>query len=183
MRRLLLAAAAILVVLLPGTPAWAHNTLLTAEPAQDATLAKAPTSVTPEFRERLNPKFTTIVVSDTARQPLPTSTPAVDGAHGTVTLNIPLNNGRYTVACRVVSMDGHAVQGAYTFTVADPALPAAPAPQSAASAAAAPPSGGIPGGVLIGIGVAGVALAGVAVYLGSAGRRRTRAVAGTFPPS
>jgi copper resistance protein C len=172
MRRLAVAAAAILAVLLPGTPAWAHNSLIAAEPAQDATVAEAPNAVTLEFRERLNPKFTTIVVSDAARRPLPTGTPAVDGARGSVTLNGPLTNGRYTVAYRIVSVDGHAVQGSYDFTLVDPALPAAPVAQSAGPVAAAPSSGGIPGGMVIGIGVAGLVLAGLAGWLWLTGRRR-----------
>jgi copper resistance protein C len=155
MRRLLLATAAILAVLLPGTPAWAHNALIGSAPAPDATLANAPTGVALEFREHLNPKFTTIVVFDAARQPVPATAPAIVGARGTVTLNGPLGNGRYTVAYRIVSVDGHAAQGAYTFTVADPAQPAAPASQPAGTAAAG-------GGFTIGVGGAVLALAGLA---------------------
>ncbi|NJP35771.1 copper resistance CopC family protein [Micromonospora thermarum] len=48
-----------------------------------------------------------------------------------------LANGTYTVAYRVVSADGHPVQGSYRFTVADPtatASPDAPAPVTPAAA-------------------------------------------------
>jgi methionine-rich copper-binding protein CopC len=85
MRHLAAALAAILVVLLPGTPAWAHNQLVTAVPAQNTTLTETPRTVTLTFRQVLNPDFTTIVVSDTARTKQPSSVPAVDGTRGTVT--------------------------------------------------------------------------------------------------
>ncbi|GAA2627838.1 copper resistance CopC family protein [Paractinoplanes durhamensis] len=195
MRRTLLAAAALLVVLLPGAPAWAHTSLLSSVPARDATLAKAPASVALTFSQRLNPDFTTIVVSDAAKQRVPASKPAVEQAVGTVTFDQPLGNGVYTVAYRVVSSDGHTVQGSYPFTVADPALTAATAPAAAASAAApsavapsavapaaaapaaadGPGSGGIPAGVQLGLAAAGVLLAGGAIYLFVSARRKATA--------
>lgn len=120
---------------MPAAPASAHTQLLAADPAKSAVLTSAPTTVTLRFSERLNPDFTTIVVSDAARQPIPAAAPAVDGGSGTLTLGRALGNGGYTVAYRVVSSDGHTVQGSYTFTVADPSLPAAVLPASSNAAA------------------------------------------------
>ncbi|MGX6607738.1 copper resistance CopC family protein [Micromonosporaceae bacterium Da 78-11] len=169
--------AAVLAVLLPGTPAWAHAQLVSADPAKDAALAKAPAAVTLTFSERLNPDFTTIVISDAAKQRVPASTPTIDAVAGSVKLAQPLPNGAYLVAYRVVSVDGHTVQGSYAFTVNDPVQPAAPPPPASAVAVAdaAPPatSDGIPTGVLIGLGAAGVLLAVVAAYLFLSARRRT----------
>ncbi|MEU0958753.1 copper resistance CopC family protein [Micromonospora aurantiaca (nom. illeg.)] len=128
----LLAAALTALLLVPATPAAAHNSLQEATPARDARLTAAPTQVTLRFLQGLNPSFTTITVSDAAQRTVPTSAPAVDGATGTVTIDEPLGNGTYTVAYRVVSRDGHPVQGSYRFTVADPAAPAPSAPASAA---------------------------------------------------
>ncbi|WP_349876633.1 copper resistance CopC family protein [Micromonospora sp. HUAS YX12] len=130
----LLAAVLTALLLVPATPAAAHNSLQEATPARDARLTAAPTQVTLRFLQGLNPSFTTITVSDAGRRTVATSAPAVDGATGTVTIDEPLGNGTYTVAYRVVSRDGHPVQGSYRFTVADPAAPAPPA--------AAPPSTG-----------------------------------------
>ncbi|WP_285690470.1 copper resistance CopC family protein [Actinoplanes sp. NBRC 103695] len=164
-----------LVVLLPGTPAWAHATLVSADPVKDATLTKAPASVTLVFSEKLNPDFTTIAISDAGRRRVAAAEPSVDGDIGSVTLSEPLGNGGYTVAYRVVSVDGHTVQGSYTFTLADPTLPQ---PAAATSAVAAPPpvgegsGGGIPAPVLIGLLGLGAALAVVAVVLWLTGRRR-----------
>ncbi|MDG4800377.1 copper resistance CopC family protein [Micromonospora sp. WMMD980] len=162
-----LAAALTALLLAPAAPAAAHNALQSAAPAQDARLTAAPTSVTLRFLQRLNPEFTTIVLSDAERRKVPTGVPAVDGTAGTVTVDQPLANGTYTVAYRVVSADGHPVQGSYRFTVADPAAPAAagvagtstPAtPVSAAGAHDGPPLALVAGGVVVALAAAGAAV-------------------------
>lgn len=177
------------LLLVPATPAAAHNSLQEATPARDARLTTAPTQVTLRFLQRLNPAFTTITLRDATDRQVPASAPAVDGATGTVTIEEPLANGTYTVAYRVVSRDGHPVQGSYRFTVADPAAPPAAAPSpatpspaasadvsagAAAGADASPASadasadaddGGLPVGLLAGGAVAAVAAAGVTALL------------------
>ncbi|MGX6601014.1 copper resistance CopC family protein [Micromonosporaceae bacterium Da 78-11] len=169
MRRLLLALAVLGAVLLPGSPAWAHNSLAAAVPVADATLRAAPATVSLRFLQRLNPDFTTIVVSDAAGKPVATSTPAVAGATGTVTFAGKPANGRYTVAYRVVSVDGHAVKGSYVFTVADPALVTTAV---ALSTPAPPERGG--SGVLIGLGIL-LVVATAGLLLLRARRRRPSA--------
>ncbi|QLQ36317.1 copper resistance CopC family protein [Micromonospora robiginosa] len=170
------AAALTALLLAPATPAAAHNALQSATPAQDARLTVAPTSVTLRFLQRLNPEFTTIVLSDADRQRVPTGAPAVNGTTGTVTVDKSLTNGTYTVAYRVVSADGHPVQGSYRFTVAGPTAPAAsPPPASAgavtsADAVAAPISAtgaddGPPVALVAGGAVVALAVAGAAVLL------------------
>ncbi|MFD6264331.1 copper resistance protein CopC [Micromonospora chalcea] len=177
------------LLLVPATPAAAHNSLQEATPARDARLTTAPTQVTLRFMQRLNPAFTTITLRDAAERPVPASAPAVDGATGTVTIEEPLGNGTYTVAYRVVSRDGHPVQGSYRFTVADPAAPpaavpsptadasadaSAPAPADASAGADASPASadasagaddGLPVGLLVGGAVAAVAAAAVVALL------------------
>ncbi|GAA4966008.1 copper resistance CopC family protein [Actinoplanes utahensis] len=171
-RRLLVAVAAALMVLGTGTPAWAHARLTFAEPAGGAVLTVAPATVTLKFSERLSPDFTTIVVSGPDRQRVAATPVAVDDVRGTVTLTAPLTNGVYTVAYRVVSVDGHTVQGSYPFTLADPNLPAAaPAPTSTAAADASASTGGGSTGLLLGAGAGGVVLVTVAGRRYLAGRR------------
>ena len=168
----MLTFAAFAAVLLPGSPAWAHAELIASTPVRDATLAKAPTAVTVTFSERLNPEFATIVVSDSARQRLGASAPVVDAGSGTVTLSSPPGNGTYTVAYRVVSVDGHTAQGSFTFTVADPALPAAPTTGPPVAAPAG--SGGVPTALLIALLIAlGVSVAAIMI-LGYVSWRRHR---------
>ncbi|WP_433124828.1 copper resistance CopC family protein [Micromonospora sp. CA-240977] len=153
--------AVVVALLIPAAPAWAHNSLTASTPARDATLPSAPTEIALEFLQRLDPGFTTIVLTDAASRKLATGEPVVTGARSTVPVTDTLPNGRYTVAYRVVSTDGHPVQGSYPFTVADPTSGAAPVADAGTSAAtpsavAAVKSGGGPGaGVL----VAGAALA------------------------
>lgn len=160
-RRVLVALAVVAAVLLPGAPAWAHNQLEGSSPAAGATLRTAPSTVTLRFTQQLDPQFTTIAVSDATRQRVRTSPSVVDGNSGSVTVDAAMGNGVYTVAFRTVSVDGHTVQGSYSFTLADPAKPAA-----AVAAAVAPPANdGIPGGVLIGLAAVGMLLAGSAAYL------------------
>lgn len=132
------ALAAVLAVLLPGTPAWAHNALVDAQPAKGATLPASPDGVRLRFLQKLDPARTTIVVSDAAQQAVPAGKPSVEGKTGSLALTAPLPNGTYTVAYQVASTDGHTVKGSYRFTVADRRESApAPAPPSALPSAAA----------------------------------------------
>ncbi|MER7334156.1 MULTISPECIES: copper resistance CopC family protein [unclassified Micromonospora] len=130
-----LAAAALLLV--PAAPAAAHNTLQSASPAKDARLTTAPTQVKLTFMQKLDPAFTTIALTDAAQTKVATGEPVVNGTTGTVTIDRPLANGTYTVAYRVVSADGHPVQGSYRFTVADPSASAGP---QATAPSSAPPA-------------------------------------------
>ncbi|WP_410813623.1 copper resistance protein CopC [Micromonospora sp. 067-2] len=147
---------ALVALLVAATPASAHNTLRSSSPARDATLSSAPTEVTLEFMARLDPTFTTIVLTDAAKRRIPTGEPVVAGTASTVRVTGTLPNGTYTVAYRVVSADGHPVQGSYPFTVADPSASAAPtsvgAPIQVASpsnAAGVRPDRGPGAGVLV----------------------------------
>ncbi|MET7959515.1 copper resistance CopC family protein [Micromonospora zamorensis] len=173
--------AAVLVVvvalLVPAAPAWAHNSLKSATPARDATVPSAPTEVTLEFMQPLDPTFTTIVLTDAARRKLATGDPVVVGAKSTVQVTDPLPNGTYTVAYRVVSADGHPVQGSYPFTVAHPASSVAPVADAGTSAAApsAVAAVGTDGGLGAGVLVAGAVLAAlVVVAAGLLWRRAAR---------
>lgn len=132
--------ATVALLLVPASPAAAHNSLKATTPAKNAELDKAPTEITLEFLQKLDPAFTTIVLSDAAEQKVPTGEPVVTGAAGTISIDAPLVNGTYTVAYRVVSADGHPVQGSYAFTVADPAGAEAPVPTPAESSPAAEPT-------------------------------------------
>lgn len=130
--------AAALVTLAPARPAWAHNQLRASDPADGAVLADPPAQVVLEFTESLNPTYTTIVVTGADSRPVPTTEPAVSGTRGSVAFTQPLADGTYTVAYRVVSRDGHPVQGAVSFTVGRTAAPATAAPADPAPADPAP---------------------------------------------
>jgi copper resistance protein C len=138
--RPLIALAAFAAVLAPAAPALAHNSLAEATPAKNATLKKAPAEVKLRFLQKLNPDATNVAVTDADKKPVPTAEPKVTAATVVIAFTDPPANGQYTVAYRVASTDGHAVQGSYKFTVAAP-VPAASASASAsASSTAAGPS-------------------------------------------
>ncbi|MEU6205781.1 copper resistance CopC family protein [Micromonospora musae] len=135
----LLAAVAVLVA--PAAPAAAHNTLRASDPAAAARLTAPPTRISLTFLQKLDPAFTTIVLSDAGRRKIPTGAPVVADATGTVTIDQSLADGAYTVAYRVVSADGHPVQGSYSFTVDDPTASPAPAVPTASAAGPVTSSG------------------------------------------
>ncbi|MEU5962323.1 copper resistance CopC family protein [Micromonospora parva] len=170
------ALAVVVAVLIPAGPAWAHNSLRAATPARDATVSSAPTEVTLEFMRRLDPAFTTIVLTDAAKRRLSTGEPVVTDATSTVQVTDTLPNGTYTVAYRVVSVDGHPVQGSYPFTVADPTSSAAPVANLSASAPAPAAAGAeSDDGPSAGVLVAGAALA-LLVLVTAVGLRWRRTV-------
>ncbi|MFY1636488.1 copper resistance CopC family protein [Solwaraspora sp. WMMB335] len=121
-------------LLVPASPAAAHNALVSSQPGQNTRVAQSPEEIELVFIERLNGEFTTIVVSDAAGAQVPIEGPVVDQQRGVVRPVEPLPDGVYTVAYRVVSTDGHPVQGSFRFAVNAPLVAASGA--AAASAAA-----------------------------------------------
>ncbi|GIE99721.1 copper resistance CopC family protein [Paractinoplanes rishiriensis] len=194
MRKLLIALAAGLAVLLPAAPAQAHNALAEATPKKDAVLTTAPAAVKLRFLQKLNPDYTKIVVSDAAKQALAAEEPKIDGNTVTLALMTAPGNGTFTVAYQTVSLDGHAVKGSYKFTVDDPEAPAvspslSSAPSPSLSSAPPPPAptetpetiaaepvaseGGMSTPVLIALAGAGAVLVAVAGGFWWRGRRRS----------
>ena len=138
----LLAAAALAIfagTLLVVDPALAHNELRRATPAKGARLGTVPAQVVLEFAERLDSRYTAIAVTAPGGAPAVAGKPQVAGARATQPLAPSLGTGAYTVSYRVVSVDGHPVQGTFTFTVAA----AAPA-TSARATSTAPSNGAVP---------------------------------------
>ncbi len=105
------------LVLLGAGPAWAHNTLIGSDPADGASLGSSPATVTLTFNDvvqNLEPVVTVVGPAGDRWQ----------GAPVTVlnnTVSVPVNTlgpaGDYTIAYRVVSADGHAVEGTTRFTL------------------------------------------------------------------
>lgn len=124
-------AAALLVMLVPATPAWAHTRLVSSDPASGATVATPLTAVALTFTEMVKQQVSTVIVTGVD------GVSYSDGGPRSVdkTLTQPvkaLPTGAITVAYRAVSADGHPVEGRFTFTNA------AAAPTSAASTSAPP---------------------------------------------
>jgi copper resistance protein C len=132
--------------LLAATGAQAHAVLRSISPADGAQLTQAPTEVVLTFDEPVSTSFATVTVTDASGDSVVSGRTNVDGAKVTQALKVDLPSGKYSVAYRVVSDDGHPVSDKTTFTLALPAsdTPPSDAPTSStspSSASAATPTG------------------------------------------
>jgi methionine-rich copper-binding protein CopC len=126
------------VVLLSARPAAAHDSLISSDPANGATVDTLPTQLTLSFSAALlsDDGGTVVEVTDAEGTPLADGSPTVDQNVVTQPLAGPAT-GTVTVLWRVVSSDGHPVSGEYTFTVSGTATPEPSASPSASSTASA----------------------------------------------
>lgn len=112
------AAAALAALLLPAA-AFAHAYLVRTVPAASVTVNTSPPTVSLTFDEAVEPRFALISVTDVDGQP-ETSATLHRAASNPDTLIVPLKRlpeGWYLVYWRAISVDGHPVQGAFTFAV------------------------------------------------------------------
>lgn len=112
------------------TPASAHTSLVSSLPESGAVLNEVPSEVRLKFNENLllidskNPNR--IEVINGVGQ-LVSGMTMVDGPEVYTAINLSFEpSGEYTVKYRVVSADGHPVEGEYQFTVASPEVISAP---------------------------------------------------------
>lgn len=104
------------LVAVAATPAFAHAFLDHARPGAGAVETSAPKVLTLSFTENLEAAFSGVTVSDVAGHNVEQSPPDIAGTVMTVALK-PLPAGRYHVAWRAVSKDGHRTEGGYGFSV------------------------------------------------------------------
>ncbi|MEU8249534.1 copper resistance protein CopC [Nonomuraea sp. NPDC048916] len=143
MKRTLLAALtatfAALLVIGAAVPALAHDALKRSDPAKDATV-KTIDEVTLEFTAKVRMPFVIVRGADGAEHQL--GAPATDGSVVKQQLRGVLPDGKYTIAYRVVSSDGHPVEGEIPFAVKGAPPSAEPSSEPSAEPAAqqsAPP--------------------------------------------
>jgi copper resistance protein C len=113
--------ALLLVASLAAMPsnARAHAFPKTSEPAADSTVSAAPPMIKIWFTGKLERAFSKIEVSDTAGSSVDRGDAAVDADDVTlmhVSLK-PLPPGSYKVHWHAVSVDTHATDGTFAFTV------------------------------------------------------------------
>ena len=141
--------AALLAALLAlGAPAQAHDTLLESDPADGATLETSPEAITLTFSADILDVSPLVRITDESGEQLAEITPSVDGPVATATLEEPLPAGTSTVQWRVVSSDGHPIEGTFEVTVEQdaaaeetteaPAEESSPAEESAPAETTAP---------------------------------------------
>jgi len=104
--------------LLPAQ-ALAHASLVKSSPPQRATLHRAPQKIELCFNERLEPRYSSFTVVDAKDKAVETGPVevAADEPRRLSAAVKSLGPGRYTVRYRVLSTDGHIVQGSFAFIV------------------------------------------------------------------
>lgn len=194
MKRILAAAALAAAMLAPGAllapAALAHSELISTDPADGAVLDAPPERVSFTFSEPLMPDFVRIIGTNPegVTGDLPVS--SVEGSTATVNWPAGAQGGTWQVRYRVVSQDGHPIEGGITFTYDGPtpsptgALPTSAAPTSTAPTSAAPTSvtptsaaptsvtspaadtsGGTSGLLIAGLAVGAIVIVGVVIAL------------------
>ena len=114
---LVLATALMLALTLTPPPAHAHDTLIAADPEDGATLETSPEEITLTFSANILDVSPVARISDEDGELLTEITPRVEGPDAIVELTEPLPAGTHTIQWRVVSSDGHPIEGALTITV------------------------------------------------------------------
>jgi copper transport protein len=141
-RRIAVTLAALIAAGVLPAPAGAHAYLIRTVPAASVVLNAPPASVALTYDEAVEPKFAIVSVTSASAQQ-ETQGPAARSPANPDTLVVPLRpglpQGWYLIYWRAISVDGHPVQGAFTYAIGpNPG----PAPQfqvpSIASTATAP---------------------------------------------
>lgn len=111
------------VVGLSSDTAFAHNTLLSSDPADGATRPAAPTQITWVFTNAVPLETMTVTLIDAtgARTELSGSTHGAAGDTEVVTPLPPMQPGPISLRWRLVGPDGHPITGRVDFTITPPA--------------------------------------------------------------
>jgi copper resistance protein C len=177
-------AAAVLAVLSGAALGWAgmsgvalaHDELVASTPVDGQALAAAPAMVELEFAGDVQSlgDGTAVVVTEVGADDVVVSTgrPTVDGAFVRQRLVPDLPDAEYLVAYRVISSDGHEVEGTTRFYVGSVPPVVETVPPGVATDQ--DPAGRVPTWVVVGAGLLVVVV--VATYVVRRGRRRGEAL-------
>lgn len=98
--------------------AFAHASLVKAEPPLGAVLSKSPDKITFFFSEEIEPKFSAFALYDAQGSKLKELPFTLEDGLQVVMRPEPLAQGTYTLAWRVLSaVDGHVTKGVYPFAI------------------------------------------------------------------
>jgi copper transport protein len=116
MRRLALLLTVILAAVVQSASAWAHASLVRTEPADGATVAEPPATLSLVFNEPVSPLIMRLIGPNGEA-----TTAEATAENVTVTVRTrELGRGTHLLSWRVVSADGHPLGGALTFSVGAP---------------------------------------------------------------
>ncbi|MBO2449460.1 copper resistance protein CopC [Actinomadura barringtoniae] len=109
-------------------PAAAHAELRSVDPADKSVREVLPAAITLTFSEPVHGKFTRVKVVGPSGARADDGDPAVDGPVVRQDLRAVPGTGRFQIAYRTVSVDGHAISGTREFTITSSATAEATAP-------------------------------------------------------
>lgn len=114
----MLAVASISGSVVAATPAYAHDSILSSDPASGARIPALPKEITLEFSGEPQEGFNTLALSREGKVVL-SGTPRAQGRR--LTLDVPstlqADPGTYTIGYQITSSDGHATRGSFDFTI------------------------------------------------------------------
>ncbi|MFC4007267.1 copper resistance protein CopC [Nonomuraea purpurea] len=149
--------AALACALFPAfeaSPAFAHDALKSSSPAKNAVIS-SPKEIELEYSAGV--KFPFVVLHDAAGKTVELGEPRLAGPKVFADVQGPLAPGPYTIAWRVVSSDGHPIEGEIPFSVkgssSSSASPSSVAESPAAREPSAAGTAGVPGWIWGGLAV------------------------------
>ncbi len=111
--------SAALMALTLAVPAFAHSHPTKMSPEKGSTVS-APAEISVEFSEALEPKFSSLTLVDSMGMTVskvPSVVDPADAKHQTLAVPANLAPGVYTVKWVTTALDGHHLEGSYSFTV------------------------------------------------------------------
>ena len=122
--RLVAVALLVLLPLLAAAPATAHSALVGSTPEPGSTITALPDAVELRFNETLSDISPAVIVRRDGETVAPLA-PRVDGTLLAADAPTDLPDGDYTLVWRVVSGDGHPIDGVVPFTISGAGVEAA----------------------------------------------------------
>jgi len=118
-RKIFSAAALAALLSLPGAPALAHSFLVDANPSSKDHVDAAPKTVKLKFGAGVEPAYSKLTIETGDGKVLASGAVGKPETPRELTLDAPADMppGRYVVRYRVLSQDGHIVEGNYEFFI------------------------------------------------------------------
>lgn len=117
---------ALAIALAVPTSASAHDQLISSDPADGASLEAPPEAITLTFNDAPLDVSPQIRVTGPDGAVVADGAPTIEGTAATLALPDGLPTGTSTVQWRVVSTDGHPIEGSFSFDVAQGTMTAGP---------------------------------------------------------
>ncbi|WP_449622432.1 copper resistance CopC/CopD family protein [Robertmurraya sp. Marseille-Q9965] len=109
----------ILVLMMPHG-VFAHASIEKANPAPDSQLDKAPKEIYLQFNERLEKELYSIKVFDENGELISENETKISTDQKSLSQDLPaLSDGLYTISYKVISADGHPVDGSYVVSIGE----------------------------------------------------------------